>query len=328
MSQLYDIRLSSKETSFDEIPLIDVAPLIDGSNPAAVARQIGEVCKNVGFFYVTNHGVASALVEKTYDMAKRFFELSEEEKNQLNVANSGETLRGYIPLYGENVDPENTRDVKEGFDYAKHEEQVSPFFGPNQMPHQIADFKDICEKYHSAMLTLAHQLIGGIALSLDLPIDYFAKSQRKPITIQRLLHYPTQQGQVYQEEIGIGAHTDYGFLTILSQDDVGGLQVRNRAGEWVGAPPVKDAFIVNIGDLVETLTNGRYTSTMHRVINTSGKQRYSLPFFMDMDFDAVIEPVPTCITDQDTTFIPYTCGQHKFNRFAASYTHLQPMSVA
>lgn len=328
MSQLSDIRLSSKQTTFNEIPLIDVASLIDGSDPESVARQIGEICEGVGFFYVVNHGVDRELVSKMYHMTEAFFDLPEDEKNQLNVANSGETLRGYIPLYGENVDPENTRDVKEGFDFAQHEEEVSPFFGPNQMPSQIPDFKGVCEQYHEAMLTLARQLTKGIALSLDLPGDYFAQRQRRPITIQRLLHYPPQQGQVYQEEIGIGAHTDYGFLTILSQDDVGGLQVRNRAGEWVSAPPVKDAFIVNIGDLVETLTDGRYTSTMHRVINTSGKERYSLPFFMDMDFDAVIEPVPTCRSADAPEFIPYTCGQHKFDRFVASFAHLQSLSVA
>ncbi len=329
MSQLSDIRLSSKQTSFNEIPLIDISSLIDGSDPQAVADQIGNVCENVGFFYVKNHGIDRDLVQRMYQMTQKFFDLPLEDKSTLDVANSGETLRGYIPLYGENVDPENTRDVKEAFDFGLHEEQVSPFFGPNQMPEDFPEFKEACEAYHSAMLALAQKLIGGIALSLGLPMDYFAKNQNKPITIQRLLHYPPQQGQVYQEEIGIGAHTDYGFLTILSQDMVGGLQVRNRAGEWVSAPPVEDAFIVNIGDLVQTLTNDRYISTLHRVINTSGVQRYSLPFFIDMDFDAVVEAVPTCVSEENPSkYSSYTCGQHKFKRFVESYTHLQNIDAA
>jgi isopenicillin N synthase-like dioxygenase len=174
------------------------------------------------------------------------------------------------------------------------------------------------------VLALARTLIGAIALSLGLPQDYFEYLQRKPITIQRILRYPPQMGKVTQEEIGIGAHTDYGFLTVLSQDAVGGLQVRNRAGDWVTAPPVEGTFIVNIGDLVQTLTNDRYTSTMHRVINTSGLERYSIPFFIDLDFDAIVEPVPTCVSEAlPAKYEAYTCGQHKFKRFVDSYAHLQ-----
>ena len=176
---------------------------------------------------------------------------------------------------------------------------MSPFFGPNQMPSEFPEFKETCEAYHGAMMTLARKLISAVSLSLGLPADHFEAMQRNPITIQRLLHYPPQEGEVAQEEIGIGAHTDYGFLTILSQDSVGGLQVRNRAGEWVSAPPVEDTFIINIGDLVQTLTNGRYSSTVHRVINTTGRERYSIPFFIDLDFDAVVEPLPTCVTAEN-----------------------------
>lgn len=324
MTQVTDIRLASRQVSFSEVPLIDIAPLIDGHDPQGIARQIGEVCEKVGFFYIKNHGVRKTLVEQFYSVSQRFFDLPFETKNRLNIVNSGPTLRGYIPMYAENVDPENTRDFKECFDFGAHEEKVSPFFGPNQMPSAVPEFQEICEAYHSAMLGLARRLISAIALSLDLPADYFERLQRKPITIQRLLHYPPQVGKVSQEEIGIGAHTDYGFLTILSQDKIGGLQVRNRAGEWICAPPIEDTFIVNIGDLVQTLTNDRYLSTTHRVINTSGAERYSLPFFIDLDFDAVVEPVSTCVSaDNPARYAPYTCGQHKYRRFVDSYTHLQ-----
>ena len=183
---------------------------------------------------------------------------------------------------------------------------------------------ETCEAYHGAMMTLARKLISALSLSLGLPATYFDALQRNPITIQRLLHYPPQQGDVAQEEIGIGAHTDYGFLTILSQDSVGGLQVRNRAGEWVSAPPVEDTFIINIGDLVQTLTNDRYTSTMHRVVNTTGRERYSIPFFIDLDFDAVVEPLPTCVSAENPArYSPYTCGEHKYARFVKSYAHLE-----
>lgn len=318
-----DYRLESKSTSFSEIPIIDVAALIDGSDPMKVADEIGYVCENVGFLYIKNHGVDTQLIKDAYAQAEAFFNLPLEQKQQLNIINSGQTLRGYIPMYGENVDPENTRDFKECFDFGLNEATVSPFFGPNQMPENPAAFKETFEQYHEAMMTLSRKLISAIALSLGLPADYFEKLQQKPITIQRLLHYPPQEGNITLEEIGIGAHTDYGFLTILSQDSVGGLQVQNRDGEWVSAPPVEDTFIVNIGDLVQTFTNDRYISTVHRVINTSGKKRYSVPFFIDLDFDARVSVVPTCQNaDNPAKYETYTCGQHKYKRFVDSYVHL------
>ncbi|WP_315983419.1 2OG-Fe(II) oxygenase family protein [Aliamphritea spongicola] len=175
------------------------------------------------------------------------------------------------------------------------------------MPDTPTAFRETFERYHGAMMKLAEKLISAIALSLNLPADYFAKLQQNPITIQRLLHYPSQSGDIRQEEIGIGAHTDYGFLTILGQDNNGGLQVQNRQGEWIDAPPVEDTFIVNIGDLVQTFTNDKYISTMHRVINTSGRERYSLPFFIDlisMPKSAWYPPARATLTRQNTSPIP------------------------
>lgn len=324
MSTVIDDNLASKQIAFDEIPIVDIAPLLDGSDPEGVAREIGHICEHIGFLYVRNHGVPRELIEEAYAMTEAFFDRPFEEKNALNVVHSGETLRGYIPLDGENVDPTRSRDLKECFDFGQDEAEVSPFFGPNPMPARPAGFRDVMERYHDAMLGLARKLIEAIARSLDLPPDYFARMQQHPITVQRLLHYPSQAGEIREDEIGIGAHTDYGFLTILSQDDNGGLQVRNRAGEWISAPPVADTFVVNIGDMVQTLTNDRYSSTLHRVVNTSGRERYSLPFFIDMDFDAVVEPVPTCTgPDNPPRYEPYIAGEHKFRRYVASYTHLQ-----
>ena len=324
MSMLIDSSLESKPTSFNEIPIVDVGSLLDNSNPLKVAHQIGEICENIGFLYIKNHGVSQALIAEAYALTKEFFALPYEEKNKLNIINSGPTLRGYIPMYAENVDPNYTQDFKECFDFGLHCEEVSPFFGPNLMPERPERFQAVFEQYHTTMLELARKLISAIALSLDLPADYFEKLQRNPITIQRLLHYPPQTGEITVKEIGIGAHTDYGFLTILSQDENGGLQVLNREGCWVNASPVADTFVVNIGDLVQTFTNDRFVSTMHRVINTSGNERYSLPFFIDLDFDAEVSVVPTCISpNHPARYATYTCGQHKYKRFVDSYVHLQ-----
>jgi isopenicillin N synthase-like dioxygenase len=326
MALTLDSNLAGKRIAFSEIPVIDVAKLIDGSDKESVASQIGKACEEVGFFYVKNHGVPQDLIDRVYKATKEFFELPQEVKDRLHVAKSGPTLRGYIPPYGENADPKKTRDLKEVFDYGVHGEEVSPFFGPNPMPseEELPGFSAVCEEYHDAMMALARKLVSAFAISLDLPADYFEKLQQNPITIQRLLHYPAMKGEITEAEIGIGAHTDYGFLTILSQDAVGGLQVRNSEGEWITAPPIEGAFVINIGDLVQFMTNGRYSSTLHRVINTSGEGRYSIPFFIDLDYDAPVETVPTCVDDEHPAVKqPYTCGEYKYSRFVAVYPHLQ-----
>ncbi|KWR70107.1 2OG-Fe(II) oxygenase [Arthrobacter sp. W1] len=319
-----DSRLATKQTAFEEIPMIDISGLVDGSSKESVAREIGKACEEIGFFYVKNHGIAQELIDQMYKATKEFFDLPTEAKERLNVAKSGLTLRGYIPPFGENADPKNTKDFKEAFDYGVDEETVSPFFGPNLMPAELPEFKTTCDAYHDAMMGLARKLVSAFAISLDLPENYFEERQQHPITIQRLLHYPPQELSASKNEIGIGAHTDYGFLTILNQDAVGGLQVRNSEGEWISAPPVDGAFVINIGDLVQTMTNGRYSSTVHRVVNTSGKKRYSIPFFIDMDFNATIETVPSCVTaDKPAVVFPQTCGQYKYSRFVDVYPHLE-----
>ena len=194
------------------------------------------------------------------------------------------------------------------------------------MPEALPGFKTTVERYHDAMLLLAKELIAAIAVSLELPADYFERLQRKPITIQRLQHFPPQEGTITKDEMGIGAHTDYGFLTILSQDSVGGLQVKSRDDRWVNAPPIEGSLIINIGDFVQTFTNDRYISTLHRVVNTSRIKRYSIPFFIDLDFDAEVSVVPTCQSESNPArYLAHTCGEHKYGRFVNSYVHLQTL---
>ena len=323
ISTTIDTSLTSLSPAFCEIPMVDLAPLLDGRDVAGVARHIGQVCENVGFMYIRNHGVPQDLIDKMYRLSKAFFDLPLAQKKQLDIRFSGNTLRGYIEPYAENVNPGVTLDRKECFDLGADSDRSGPFFGRNFYPDNLPEFQKVYQEYHGHMMALGRQLVKAIGLSLGLPEDYFAALQQDPITIQRLLHCPPQTGVISEQEIGAGAHTDYGFLTILAQDDKGGLQVKNRAGDWISAPPIKGTFIVNIGDLVQTFTNDKYLSTMHRVINAGDQDRYSLPFFMDLDFDAVVQVVPTCCgVDQPAKYSAYTCGSHKFARFVSSFPHL------
>ena len=320
-----DDKLRDTRENFDRIPVIDVAPLLDGSDKMSVARQIRWALSNAGFMYVKNHGIEQSFVDEVFDITRAFFNLPMADKMALHVSKSDVALRGYIEAFGENTDPGKTRDLKECFDIGPERAALQgPFFGPNQWPAAMPDFQRLVYGYHEKMVTLSKQLLRGIALSLDLPETHFEAIMADPISIQRLLHYPPQNGIADKDIIGIGAHTDYGNLTILAQDDVGGLQVMNRDGNWVDGTPIRGAFVINIGDLIQKLTNDIYLANMHRVINTSGRERYSIPFFIDADFDAVIAPLPSCVSGANPQrYQPVTCGAHKFGRFVASYAHLQ-----
>lgn len=319
-----DDTLRATRQPFDKIPVIDIAPLLDGSDKHKVARDINWALKNVGFMYVRNHGVSPRLLEDAFAQTRAFFDLPLDQKMDLHVSKSGTTLRGYIEQFGENTDPTKTRDLKECFDIGPETPgDGRPFFGANPWPAALPAFRDTIYHYHQHMKTLATTLLRGIALSLELPETFFESMMQNPISIQRLLHYPSQHGSVDERVIGIGAHTDYGNLTILAQDDVGGLQVMNKDGVWVEGPPIPGTFVINIGDLIQRLTNDIYLANLHRVVNTSGRERYSIPFFIDADFDAVFAPIPSCVSaGNPARYAPVTCGAHKFGRFVASFPHL------
>lgn len=323
-----DDKLRAKRERFDKIPVVDIAPLLNGSNKPAVAKEIRWALSNTGFMYVKNHGIPQDFVESVFDVTRQFFDLRMPQKMELHVSKSDVALRGYIEPFGENTGPGKTKDFKECFDIGPERAAVEgPFFGPNQWPATLPKLRELTYGYHQKMVELAKKLLKGIALSLDLPENYFERLMQNPISIQRLLHYPPQHGQIVEDIIGTGAHTDYGNLTILAQDDVGGLQVMNRDGDWVEGTPIHGTFVINIGDLIQRLTNDVYLANMHRVVNSSGRERYSIPFFIDANFDAVIEPLPSCITDSNPLrYKAVTCGEHKFGRFAASYAHLAKAS--
>ncbi|CDX15042.1 Oxidoreductase [Mesorhizobium sp. ORS 3324] len=319
-----DDKLHARRERFDRIPIVDIGPLVDGTDKHTVSRDIRWALSNAGFMYVKNHGIQQDLIESVFSASRRFFDLPLLEKLLLHISKSDVAFRGYIEPFGENTDPGKTKDLKECFDFGPERSVLEgPFFGPNQWPSSWPEFRELTYGYHQRMVALAKKLLQGIALSLDLSEGYFENLMRNPISIQRLLHYPPQSGHVSEDMIGIGAHTDYGNLTILAQDDVGGLQVLNRDGDWVQGTPIQGTFIINIGDLIQRLTNDVYLANIHRVVNSSGRERYSVPFFIDADFDAVIEPLKSCVTDSNPQrYHPVTCGEHKLRRFATSYAHL------
>ncbi|NVM86834.1 polar amino acid transport system ATP-binding protein [Variovorax sp. SG517] len=280
------------------LPLIDVSALVAGAAARdAVAAQIGAACRAHGFFYVTGHGVDPALVKRLEDLSHRFFDLPEETKMQWRMALGGRAWRGYFPLGGELTS--GRPDWKEGLYLgtelpATHPlvQAKTPVHGPNLFPG-VAGFRETILDYMAAVTQLGHRLMEGIALSLGLEAGYFAKRYTAdPLILFRLFNYPSQPvPEGLDVQWGVGEHTDYGLLTILHQDHIGGLAVHTPGG-WIDAPPVAGSFVCNIGDMLDRMTGGLYKSTPHRVKrNTSGHDRLSFPLFFDPNFEARVQRI-------------------------------------
>jgi len=314
----------------ERIPVIDLTPLLQDGDPRPVAAAMRRACGDLGFFYVCNHGVNAELRNAYFAQARAFFDLPLAEKLKVDVRRSV-AHRGFFPLHAENNDPDASLDLKEGFDImaeqAPDDARVRAgwsFHGPNQWPDDMPGFRHTAERYYAALTALGENLMQAVAVVLDLPADFFddklTDAGGQPLAMLRMLHYPPQTGAIRKSEIGTGAHTDYGLLTILAQDDNGGLQIKAPDGGWIDAPPLPETFVVNIGDILQRWSGGRLKSTPHRVINTSGAERYSAPFFYHAAYDTVIDRLPSC-EDVTAPEAPITAGAYMWQRFSATFAH-------
>jgi isopenicillin N synthase-like dioxygenase len=320
--------------AFEEIPIIDFAPML-GSDLAAkqaLAAELRHACTEIGFFYIRNHGVAQELIDATFAECPRFFGLPLDEKMAIHVRHSLNNS-GYTPLLEENTDPTARGDLHEAFDIA-HElpetepdrAQVARYYGANQWPDSstVPGFRNTVETYYRAMHDLGRRLFAAFALALDLPEDYFAPLASRPTAVMRIVAYPSQSGVIDPQQIGIGAHSDYECFTILAQETVPALQVRNQQGKWIDAPPIRGTFVINIGDQMARWTNDVFASTLHRAVNTSGRARYSIPFFLGSNHDTLIEALPSCVsTDRPAKYPPVLAGDYVQSRFDATYAYRQ-----
>lgn len=289
----------------DTIPVIDMKPLFEGGETGRkqVAGQIGEACRGIGFFYVAGHGVPAALREEVFAKAKEFFDSPDELKRKsLYSAASGN--RGFIPMKGESLDPTKAPDLKEAFNIglelpADDPEIVSGarFRALNLWP-EVPGFKDAMLDYYNAVWSLGKTLHSAFATELGIESDFFDDKLSRPLATLRLLHYPPRPAALDEGQLGAGEHTDYGCVTLLATDEVGGLEVRSRDGRWLTAPFIPDTFVCNIGDCLMRWTNDVYVSTPHRVVSPPGRERYSVAFFLDPNPEAIVECLPGCATDE------------------------------
>lgn len=282
------------------LPVIDIEPLrrmSDGAAITATAQQIDAACRTFGFFYAAGHGIAPAIVADLLAASRDFFELPEPDKARIAMARGGIAWRGWFPVAGELTS--GVPDLKEGLylgeELGTDDPRVAaglPLHGANLWPDAVPALRPAVEAYLGAATRAGEALMRGMALALGLDAGHFAGGlTRNPTVLFRIFHYPaTRPGTASDEGFGVGEHSDYGLLTLLGQDDKGGLEVRTREG-WIDVSPLGDALVINVGDMFERLTRGRFRSAPHRVVNRAGVSRYSFPLFFDPDFMAAVEPL-------------------------------------
>ena len=301
------------------LPIIDIGPLRrdEPRGRRQVAAALREACIASGFFYVANHGIDPAVVARMFAEAKRFFDRPMEEKLRLNMRGTG-MERGYDGFGAQTFlgapSPDRKESLFVGVDLPLDHPLVlagTPHHGPNRWPQGLPGWREGVSRYFAAAERLARTLLSGLALALDLPWEHFDACLENHMSSLRLLHYPPHPTADPETEVGCGAHTDWGALTVLAQDDTGGLEIRDPSGAWIAAPPRPGTFIVNLGDMMQRWTNDLFASTPHRVLNRSARDRYSAAFFFDPAFHTRVECLPTCTdADRPARYPPISSGEH------------------
>jgi len=281
------------------LPTIDLTPLRERTDPAAMASAasaIDTACRTTGFFVAVGHGVPAGLADEVERLARQFFARPDDEKARIAMIHGGRAWRGWFPLGGELTS--GVADHKEGL-YLGTELDTDhpavragrPLAGPNLFPERPAGMRDAVLAYLEATVAAGHAVLAGMALGLGLDADWFADHLTgDPTVLLRIFRYPPLPAD--HPGWSVGEHTDYGLITLLRQDTSGGLEVRGPDG-WIDATPVHDAFVVNLGDMLERMTGGQYRSTPHRVRNPAAHDRISIPLFLDPAWDAEVRPVPS-----------------------------------
>ena len=321
-----------------EVPVIDVAPLRDGTDPAGVGADLARAATEVGFLYVRNHGVDDAVVERARRAGLEFFRLAEEDKRE---AGTNRFHHGYLKPGSTKMYDDAKLDLKESFNWgieldgvrrdelhgdsaARTEsgaEADNPLIGPNVWPAAMPELKAGVYPWFEAASACAEDLLRGFALGAGLDAEHFIRLRDRPVSRGSLQYYPPQPGGAEEDQFGVAPHTDFGVLTVLCQDEVGGLQIQRRDGEWAAMPPIPGTFVVNIGDLLERWSNRRYRSTVHRVINSSGRERLSLVLAWDPNFETLVDPDAFCADGETPHDEPITCGDYLLWRFGKAFSY-------
>ena len=323
------------------VPVIDVAPFYSGSNEEKrkLAEAVDRACRDIGFLVITGHRVPASLIARVESTSRAFFRLPVAEKQRLKRP-ADDQVRGYSAIGDEGLSyslgKKTPGDLKESLTIGPIDPPDTPYFkgpaagphfAPNLWPANVSDLRESWSEYFAAMSSLSSDLMRMFALGLELPELFFEDKIDRHISMFRVLSYPSQAEEPEPGQLRAGAHSDYGSLTIVKiEDRPGGLQVCNKAGEWVDVPAVPGSFVVNIGDLMMQWTNDLWISTLHRVANpprprAADSLRQSLVFFHQPNYDAMVECLPSCLAPGEAPrYAPISSGDHLRNKFLRQTT--------
>jgi isopenicillin N synthase-like dioxygenase len=316
---------TAREIELSEIPVIDLAGLSTGAPEAIaeVAAALTEAAERVGFFYVSNHGIPQAQIEAMFEMSHRFFAHAPEDKRKLAV---NDYHHGFIEIGEAQMYEGANVDLKESFVWGLDVEADDPdtlagnrLIGPNRWPGFMPELRPALVDYMAACNALGARLLEAFAVSIGVARDTFIRRFDRPISRGSLVYYPPQDASLGRAQFGVAPHTDYGCLTFVYQDEIGGLQVIGADGQWLTAHPIPGTFVVNVGDLLARWTNDRFKSTLHRVVNSSGRERYSMAMFVDPNYDAPIEPVVR--PGETAKYETVECGAYILSRYDTSFAY-------
>lgn len=315
------------------LPVIDFGPVRarDARGIGVAAQQLYSACTSVGFFYIANHGVADSAIEAAVETSKRFFALPPEKKREVAV---NERHRGFNALGDATMYGAKKPDYKEfftiGLELSEDDPSVlagEPLRGPNNWPAFMPELRHALYTYYEAVGACGADLLRVVAAALGIDETFFAERYAKPLQRTQVIYYPPQVSDLGSNQFGVAPHTDYGCITLLWQDNNGGLQVLDRRSKtWIDAPPIPDTFVINVGDLLARWSNDRFTSTPHRVINRSGRERYSIATFYDPDFGTKVDPRDLGLREGESCYEPVLAGEHILARFNQSFGYRKKLA--
>lgn len=305
------------------IPSVDLSDFLsdDPSRQQKFVEQLGAAYEDIGFVAVCNHGIDNDLIHQLYDRIQRFFALSEVTKKNYHIADIG-GQRGYTPFGQEHAKGKTAGDLKEFWHFGQFVEDNDPIqneYPDNVNVDEIDDFLDVGKKAYQTFERTGAHLLRAIARHLKLDENFFAPLIHNGNSILRPIHYPPILGEIEEGAVRAGEHEDINLITLLVGASADGLQVLNKKNEWVSVTEIQNHIVVNVGDMLQRLTNNKLKSTTHRVINPPtehlGTSRYSVPFFLHPRSDMSLNCLPSCFNEKHPkSYEDITAGEYLTER--------------
>jgi isopenicillin N synthase-like dioxygenase len=317
------------------LPIVDMSNVRAGDSAAIarVAREIHAACTGVGFFYIANHGLPEPVIEAAVREAQGFFRQPVEKKREvaINKRHRGFNALGDALMY-EATKPDYKEFYTMGLELSEDDPDVvagEPLRGPNNWPADRPGLKAAMSAYYDSIGLCGADLLRCVAVSLGVAPDFFADKYRKRLQRTQIIYYPPHPNAAPSDQFGLAPHTDFGCITLLWQDSNGGLEVLERQSKtWISATPIPGTLVVNFADLLQRWTNDRYASTPHRVLNKSGRERFSIATFYDPDFKVVVDPRQLGTPAADCKYEPTTAGAHILGRIERSFGYRKKLQAA